>query len=212
MLGLGDMHKFGRAFGNIQSRLDFACYLAGLPPIGLAAEEPFARAWNQRDRSWAFPNQSMQAATRAHVWTTRDFERVLSESENLPGQAHQSWDNELSTNEANVRTWAYGLQAIEPVPTPEPEDETAARRNPPWSRDELILALGLYLRFRDAPPGKESFRRMGHGLGLTDAATFRNANGDEAVLRDSETKQSCTTSRRIICASWVFRLVLGSSS
>jgi predicted HNH restriction endonuclease/predicted RNA-binding protein with PUA-like domain len=186
MLGLGDMHKFGRAFGNIQSRLDFACYVTGLPPLGLAAEEPFARAWNQRDRNWAFPIQSMQAATRAHIWTARDFERVLSESESLPGQAHLSWEKELSTNEAKVRAWAYGLQTIEPVPTPEPEDETAARRNPPWSRDELILALDLYLRFRNAPPGKDSAEvaelsaflgRMGRGLGLTDAETFRNANG-----------------------------------
>jgi hypothetical protein len=27
-----------------------------------------------------------------------------------------------------------------------------AKRNPPWSRDELTLALNLYLRFRDTPP------------------------------------------------------------
>lgn len=184
MLGLGDMHKFGRAFGNIQSRLDFACYVACLPPLGLAAEEPFARAWNQRHRSWAFPIQSMQAAIRAHVWIAGDFERVLSESESLPGQAHLSWEKEMSTNEAKVRVWAYGLQTIEPAPTG--ADETAAPGNPPWSRDELILALDLYLRFRNAPLGKDSLEvaelsaflgRMGRGLGLTDAETFRNANG-----------------------------------
>ncbi|WP_050991072.1 EVE domain-containing protein [Bradyrhizobium genomosp. I (2014)] len=185
-LGLGDLHQFGRAFGNIQSRLDFACYLVGLPPLGLAAVEPFARAWNQRDRSWAFPIQSMQAATLAHVWTARDFERVLGESEGLPGQAHLPWQNELSVNEAKVRAWAYGWQTIEPVSMTEPDEETTARRNPPWSRDELILALDLYLRFRDAPPGKDSAEvaelsaflgRMGRSSGLTDAETFRNANG-----------------------------------
>jgi predicted HNH restriction endonuclease len=27
-------------------------------------------------------------------------------------------------------------------------------RNPPWSRDELILALDLYMRHRASPPGK----------------------------------------------------------
>ena len=27
-------------------------------------------------------------------------------------------------------------------------------RNPPWSRDELILALDLYVRFKGNPPGK----------------------------------------------------------
>ncbi|MBS0235166.1 MAG: EVE domain-containing protein [Proteobacteria bacterium] len=187
MLGLGDMQKFGRAFGNIQSRIDFACYVASLPPLGLAAEEPFARAWNQRDhRNWAFPVHSMQAATRSHIWIARDFERVLSEAESLPGQAHLSWANEMSTNEAKVRAWAYGLQTIERAPISERSEETTALRNPPWSRDELVLALDLYLRFRNAPPSKDSpevaelsalLGRMGRGLGLTDAETFRNASG-----------------------------------
>src|SRR5262249_32934842 len=77
ILGFYVMHKFGGVFGNIQSRLDFACYLVGLPPLGLTAAEPFARAWNQRDRSWAFPIQSMQAAARAHDWSAQEFERVL---------------------------------------------------------------------------------------------------------------------------------------
>lgn len=29
-------------------------------------------------------------------------------------------------------------------------------RNPTWTRDELILALDLYLRFRESPPSKNS--------------------------------------------------------
>jgi len=64
--------------------------------------------------------------------------------------------------------------------------EPTGRRNPAWSRDELILALELYLRFRDAPPGKESqevaelsafLGRMARGQAVTEAETFRNANG-----------------------------------
>ena len=58
-------------------------------------------------------------------------------------------------------------------------------RNPPWSRDELILALDLYLRFWGNPPGKGSTEVVGLSevlnrmvpLGAVNAATFRNANG-----------------------------------
>lgn len=190
VLGLGDMHQFGRVFGNIQSRIDFACFLERLPPLGLAANEPFAMAWNQQDRTWAFPIGEMQNASRAHRWTQRDFEAVLRHSQGLPGQAHLSWKKELSTNEAQVRAWAFGLQTESAAPNPgqdtDTDIDTVGRRNPAWSRDELILALDLYLRFRDAPPGKDSeevaelsafLGRMARSLAVTEAETFRNANG-----------------------------------
>ena len=57
-------------------------------------------------------------------------------------------------------------------------------RNPPWSRDELVLALDLYVRHEGNPPGKRSpeilslsslLNRIGRGLG--GGADFRNANG-----------------------------------
>lgn len=60
------------------------------------------------------------------------------------------------------------------------------KRNPPWSRDELILALDLYLRHRQSPPGKNSseviglsnlLNKMGHALGLSEREKFRNPNG-----------------------------------
>ncbi len=59
-------------------------------------------------------------------------------------------------------------------------------RNPDWSRDELILALDLYLRFRTSPPGKTSaevtelsslLRHLAERAGLVVSATYRNANG-----------------------------------
>ncbi|MDG2319948.1 MAG: HNH endonuclease [Rhodospirillaceae bacterium] len=59
-------------------------------------------------------------------------------------------------------------------------------RNPAWLRDELILALDLYLRHRDAPPGKTSkevvelsktLNELGMALGIRQDAKFRNANG-----------------------------------
>jgi hypothetical protein len=186
-LDMSDMHQFGRVFGNIQSRIDYACYVVGLPPLGLAADEPFAMAWNQQDRDWAFPVASMQAATRARVWTDRDFDMVLDETEGLPGQAHASWKAEIAAHEEKIRAWAFGLSEVRIASVPEdPETDTPKGRNPAWSRDELILALDLYLRFRTAPPGKDSeevielsafLGRLGWGLGLTDAETFRNVNG-----------------------------------
>jgi 5-methylcytosine-specific restriction enzyme A len=57
--------------------------------------------------------------------------------------------------------------------------------NPPWSRDELILALDLYVQFKGNPPGKASqgvvnlsniLNQM--GAQITDhTAEFRNPNG-----------------------------------
>ena len=59
-------------------------------------------------------------------------------------------------------------------------------RNPPWSRDELILALDLYLRYRDSPPDKKSseveelsdtLNQLAQKTGLAGDQHFRNANG-----------------------------------
>jgi predicted HNH restriction endonuclease len=65
-------------------------------------------------------------------------------------------------------------------------DAPEAARNPPWSRDELILALDLYLTNPVSPPGKTSqavrelsdvLNALGAQLGRGSAATFRNPNG-----------------------------------
>jgi hypothetical protein len=73
VLGMEDMNQFGRVLGNIQSsRIDFACYVCGLPPLGLAADAPFDMAWNQQNRSWAFPVEVMQAAAQSRRWSDAD--------------------------------------------------------------------------------------------------------------------------------------------
>jgi len=63
---------------------------------------------------------------------------------------------------------------------------TETKRNPVWSRDELILALDFYLRHRPRIPDQVSqeigslsddLNRLGRILGLTGDETFRNANG-----------------------------------
>jgi len=64
--------------------------------------------------------------------------------------------------------------------------DNGARRNPPWLRDELILALELYLRNSASPPGKNSeevielstvLNKLGRVLGHGEFKTFRNPNG-----------------------------------
>lgn len=59
-------------------------------------------------------------------------------------------------------------------------------RNPPWSREELLLALELYLRNREAPPGKTSeqvlklsqeLNQLRSCIGTKGNGTFRNASG-----------------------------------
>ena len=58
-------------------------------------------------------------------------------------------------------------------------------RNPPWTRDELILALELYMRHRDLLPDSDHPEILElsqtlnslFGTVARDAAIFRNANG-----------------------------------
>jgi predicted HNH restriction endonuclease len=193
VLGMDDMHRQGRVFGNIQSRIDYACYLRGLPPLGLTAKAPFDRAWQREGRSWNFPVPAMQAAAQARRWRSQDFDAVLQETERLPGQAHLPWRKELRDHETRVRRWAYGL-ADQTAEAGERTDEAQnsadaadpLRRNLIWSRNELILALDLYLRHRDALPGRESAEvvelseflgRFSRARGNTNTATYRNANG-----------------------------------
>ncbi|MFX0544769.1 HNH endonuclease [Roseovarius sp. S1116L3] len=59
-------------------------------------------------------------------------------------------------------------------------------RNPTWTRDELILALRLYVDFEGNPPGKtskeihdlsETLSQLGRKLGVIGDDNYRNANG-----------------------------------
>ncbi len=186
-LGWDDLQIFGRAYGNLQSRLDFACYRCGLPPLGLTAERPFDRAWSQEGRTWAFPVSTMQLAAQTRPWIDQDFRAIGAEARALPGQAHVVWRRELAESEARVRTWAEGLT---PWQGAEPQDEIDTAeptgRNPAWTRDELILALDLYWTLKGAAFGKSDDRilelssvlsALATTRGVSGEADFRNANG-----------------------------------
>jgi 5-methylcytosine-specific restriction protein A len=77
-----------------------------------------------------------------------------------------------------------------------PTADTSAvskKRNPAWSREELILALDLYLKNRQALPGpnaddvlalSEFLGTLGRTLGGAQSETFRNANGVSMKLQN----------------------------
>jgi hypothetical protein len=97
----------GQELGNLMSRLDFACYRAGLPSIGCAAEKPFADAWRETDRGWKWPVRKMRAAAKAHLWSSADFDLILQETQRLSyGLGHVAWNDELARNNDKIMAWA----------------------------------------------------------------------------------------------------------
>ncbi|MHA6791180.1 HNH endonuclease [Pseudomonas sp. FP2300] len=63
---------------------------------------------------------------------------------------------------------------------------TSNQSNPPWSRDELVLALNLYLLYRNGLPGvnhpevralSQSLNLIGNATGASKNQSFRNTNG-----------------------------------
>ncbi len=122
VLGFSDLTQYGRVLGNITSRIDFACYRCGLPPLGLVAETPFANAWLQQDRSWAFPVSEMATAAQGRRWSETELDQVLAASRELPGTASIPWKKEIREHERSVRDWAFGLTASENGTPPAPTD------------------------------------------------------------------------------------------
>lgn len=110
-MGIGDMAKYGRTQGNIQSRLDFACYKLGLPPLGMTAKEWFSLAWNWDDPSWEYPRASMQKAALDHAWSNAEFDQILQTTRTLPGGAAKLWKDEAVERPDAIKAWAEALGA-----------------------------------------------------------------------------------------------------
>lgn len=136
-LGMQDLRRNGRAYGNVQSRIDFACYKAAVPPLGLTAVAPFSKAWSATGCDWDFPIAAMQDVAQARQWSQEDFERISREAESLPGQAWFVWQEALTNNEESVRDWAFGLTSRVP--------NTEVVSGADWSDEELIAAVTSYL-------------------------------------------------------------------
>lgn len=115
VIGFHDLTRYGRVLGNIQSRIDFACYREGLPPLGLCVVEHFSDAWAQEGRKWSFPVRSMREAAQTHIWNPGDFDRIKATTRTLPGQAAIPWRRELAEHEQSVRSWAEKLFSNPPT-------------------------------------------------------------------------------------------------
>jgi hypothetical protein len=102
--------KPDQALGNLVSRLDFACYLTGLPSLGCAAEGTFARAWQRKEnsnRNWDFPVKQMRRRANIHHWSSADLDRIRHETQRLTGgSAHLVWGEEMAKREAQIRAWS----------------------------------------------------------------------------------------------------------
>jgi hypothetical protein len=97
----------GQELSNLMSRLDFACYVAGLPAIGCTADKPFASAWQQQNSTWKWPIKKMRAAAKAHSWSAGDFDLMLEETQRLSyGLGHVAWKDELAKSETKIKAWA----------------------------------------------------------------------------------------------------------
>jgi predicted HNH restriction endonuclease len=186
-IGIGNLATHGRPYGNIQSRIDYACFRLGLPALGLAAQAPFADAWDSGERDWSFPVELMQRGARGHAWSEEEFDALLELNDKLPGRSHVPWRAAIEEEELSVRNWAFtpvGEFAFNPQGGDEGGGKRPGKIN--WTRDELILALDLYMRNRTSPPGKSSnevielsglLNRLGRILGLAENVDYRNANG-----------------------------------
>ena len=154
VLEFADLSIHGRVLGNITSRLDFACYKCGLPPLGLVAEVPFANAWSSEGLTWAFPVPSMAEASKERRWMPEDFEAILGRTQELPGTASIPWRQELRENEAGIKTWAFALngsQSKRPEPpAPHPlaghlHDMAEVERKALQERPKAKLKTGLQI-------------------------------------------------------------------
>jgi hypothetical protein len=97
----------GQELGNLMSRLDFACYVAGLPAIGCTADKPFANAWQQQNSTWKWPVKKMRAAAKAHSWNSGDFDLMLQETQRLSHELGDvAWKDELAKSETKIKAWA----------------------------------------------------------------------------------------------------------
>lgn len=97
----------------------------------------------------------------------------------LPNRAPLKW-SDFSGGEKTVAA-VLGNLGFEVVKIGE-----GSSRNPPWTRDELILALDFYLRHREHMPSQTSkpiaelsavLNDLAERTGGEDAETFRNPNG-----------------------------------
>ncbi len=185
--GVLERENADRHSGQVQSRVDFACYLNGVPPLGLTADLQYSMAWQQQGRDWPYPVDEMQRAAKEFRWNERDFDRLVLTTRELPGRASDPWNVAMKSNEESIRAWAYNLGGgpRESQIEVEPATFTPARSHK-WSWEEHLLGLDLYFRLEGTsyPTEHPEVIRLSELLrdlaiirGHITFATLRNPNG-----------------------------------
>ena len=127
-------------------------------------------------------------------WEMIQFEALVDPTKEVFANRHDLLA--IEGGKSAWRTQASGVQLQEAIATQlealvvgkSPKPTGASVSNPDWTRDELILALNVYLKYRPNPPGKGSpeivglsktLNRLGEKLFSPEdrAGTFRNENG-----------------------------------
>jgi hypothetical protein len=100
--------KPDRPLGQLVSRLDFACCLAGLPSLGCAAAQTFADAWKpNRRHNIVWPVERMRRRAHAHRWSAADLDRIRYETQRLAsGSGRLLWDEGFAKHKARIEAWA----------------------------------------------------------------------------------------------------------
>ncbi len=226
VLGFHDLTRHGRVLGNITSRIDFACYREGVPPLGLCATAPFANAWAQQGRTWAFPVAKMQAAAQTFDWEPDVLERVRRQARLLPGQAAIPWQREISEKEMLVRQWAEGLRPniapqVEPVSPTSIGDELATLERNLLDRKPAVRER-VSKTIERGPIGEMLKRANGYRCQLCDALGmdslgFIKPNGERYVEAHHATPVSAmevgslsATNIMILCANHHRQMHYGS--
>ena len=148
-------------------------------PIPVVATEALADAMARFDRDfrdateWASWEQNKAYLYAIeHDGRRYPVKQIISMATGMPVSDFSGGE---AAGDANQYVVARGFAIVE-----------LRRRNPTWIRDELILALDLYLRHAGNPPRKgsaeidelsETLNRLGRYLGIATEDRFRNVNG-----------------------------------
>lgn len=110
---LGYKSSAGMYAGQVCSRLDLACYHAGLPMVTLHLVRTPDGSINANGlRGWEAFQAELRAAAVGHEWTPADLDLVQAELDKLPNRgAKPLWKD---IEEQDVETWGDRLHARVP--------------------------------------------------------------------------------------------------
>jgi len=144
--------KHGMKRGQIHSRVDFACYELGLPPLGLLLSDPYLESWKD-DENIRYHAARMVTAARTRTWAKEEFDSAISLLSTIYTGSGKLWADEARFHPAKLQLWADSFLSFDEW---KKNADDKPSKNAVWSRDELILALHLYLCQRDTPISKKN--------------------------------------------------------